>query len=413
MGENTSIAVTSKQRPLSEIEVHRAERLHVKTAFLTNCIAPYFLPVLQSLNKSVARLRVFVSTPMEEERPWAPAWEGVDVTLQRSFATRHARKYREGFTKRFVRHFPYDTLPVLRQYKPDVIVSSQLGFRTAQAVAHRLLNKSCKLIIWADLSEHTEREIGAAQETVRRLLLQLADAIVVSGQSGREYIKRLGVAADRIVVAPYATELAPFAAAPEVKNPQVARRLLFSGQLIEGKGLELFLPALFEWADSHQDQSSEMWIVGDGPIRKRLEESHRPSNVTLRFFGNVPYGEVHHYYAGAGICVFPTLADTWGLVVNEALGAGLPILGSRYSQAVEALVTDGSNGWTYRPNRPEELRGAVARAMACPLPKLAEMSRNARLVVQNLTPEYSSSRFLRAIEIAMSPRRHLDGSIDE
>ena len=52
-----------------------------------------------------------------------------------------------------------------------------------------------------------------------------------------------------------------------------------------------------------------------------------------------------------GVLVFPTLADEWGLVVNEALAAGVPVLGSLYSQAVEELVRDGENGWTFRPDR--------------------------------------------------------------
>ena len=53
-------------------------------------------------------------------------------------------------------------------------------------------------------------------------------------------------------------------------------------------------------------------------------------------------------YAKASLFAFPTLADEWGVVVNEAMAAGLPVLGSIYSQAVEELVEDGVSGWVFR-----------------------------------------------------------------
>lgn len=383
----------------------RLEPLDARAALLTNFVAPYFYPVLLALQNSVSGLRVFASTRMEEGRPWESLSDGLDVMVQKSITTHHARTYEEGFTEKFVRHFPYDTLPLLRRYKPDVVVSAQLGFRTIQAAVYRLLNRDCRLVIWADLSEHTEKEVGAAQESMRRVLLSRADAVIVSGHSGFEYIRMLGLPGNRIVIAPYVTEMAPFSATPAAKDPRAARRLLYAGQLIERKGLEIFLPVLFEWGATHANESFEMWLVGDGPLRKRLEELPRPANVALRFFGNVPYNEIPSYCASAGIFVLPTLCDTWGLVVNEALAAGLPVLGSEYSQAVEELVTNGSNGWTFRADRLEEVRRALAKAMSSPLPKLAEMSRNARQSVSHLTPEYSAACFLRAIRVARSSAR--------
>jgi glycosyltransferase involved in cell wall biosynthesis len=406
MDSNISIAAHDGRYPVREDSHKRVERLPVRTALLTNCIAPYSLPVWRILSTFLDRFRVYVSIPMEADRPWGPMWDGVDVTLQRSFATRHLRTYSEGFSERFVRHFPYDTLPSLYQFKPDVIVSAQLGFRTMQAAAYRLLNKSCRLVIWADLSMHTEREVGTIQTSIRRLLLRSADAVVVNGASGFEYVERLGVPGDRITVAPYVTEMAPLMSLSLSKDPRVARRLLFVGQLIERKGLEPFLRSLVEWATAHPDHPCEMWFVGDGPLRKCLEKFPRPSNVDLRFFGNVSYEEIYSFYARVGIFVFPTLQDTWGLAVNEAMAAGLPVLGSRYSQAVQDLVTEGSNGWLFHADRPEELSGALNRAMTCHLSKLSEMSGNARQTIEKLTPLYSAERFLQAIEIAHSANNH-------
>jgi glycosyltransferase involved in cell wall biosynthesis len=397
---------TAAEQPPASVRVDDSlvkECLPIKIALLTNFIPPYLLPVLRTLTNSLKHLHIFVSTPMEEDRPWESEWDGVNVTLQKSYSTRSSHKFKEGFTDTFERHFPYDTLPLLFRYRPDVIISAQLGFRTIQAAIYRVLHKSCRLVIWADLSKHTEREIGRVQSAVRRLLLSLADAVLVTGKSGSEYVQNMGVPKDHIFIAPYVTEMGPFQTAPLVKDAQVARRLLYVGQLIERKGLEQFLRALFQWGEKNKDKTCEMWVVGDGPLRTRFEGYAAPSNISLRFFGNVPYNEIHTYFASAGIFVFPTLADTWGLVVNEALAAGLPVLGSRYSQAVEELVHDGVNGWTFFTDDSADLQIALEKAMTCPLHELREMSVKSRQMSDRLTPAYSAQCFLRAIETESQP----------
>ncbi|HEX4643566.1 MAG TPA: glycosyltransferase, partial [Candidatus Acidoferrales bacterium] len=254
-------AMEERSRASVAIDAHRDERrVPVRTALLTNFIAPYFLPVLRVLRDSVDRLRVFLSTPMETDRPWASDWDGVDVVVQKSIATHHNRSFKVGFSETFVRHFPYDTLPQLHRYRPDVIVSAQLGFRTTQAAAYCLLHPSCRLVIWADLSQHTEREVGAAQRRVRRSLLARADAVVVTGRSGSEYIQDLGVPADHIVIAPYVTDSTSLPRPSLPRDASVARRFLFVGQLIERKGLEPFLRALAQWASEHTKEKCEMWL---------------------------------------------------------------------------------------------------------------------------------------------------------
>ena len=178
------------------------EFLAKRIALLTNCIPPYLLPTIERLAGSVEFLRVFLSTPMELDRSWSPVWNSLDVKVQRTITTIHQRAYKQGFRMKFYRHFPYDTLPLLYKYRPDVTISAQLGFRTVQAIAYRLLHPDSRLVIWADLSEHTEREIGTFRTMTRRFLVSWADAVLVIGNSGARYIKQLGVPSERIVTTP-------------------------------------------------------------------------------------------------------------------------------------------------------------------------------------------------------------------
>lgn len=385
-------------------ESFRAQSIPARVTLLANILPPYLLPVFRKLAGGVRDLRILLSVPMEEDRPWAATWDGLDVKVQKSISVRHRQKHPQGFVSEVPRHFSYDTMKLLSNYQPDVIITTQLGFRTIQSIAHRFRFRRSRLVIWVDGSEHTERAFGSVQTLARRMLLRCADAVLVIGQSGERYVRRLGVPASRIVQVPFVTDMAPLLAIPLDRNEESNKCLLYVGRLIECKGLISFVRELGTWLQRHPTETREMCFIGEGPVRTGLDRINIPANLKLKFLGNVPYGDVSAYYARASICVLPTLADTWGLVVNEALAAGAPVLGSLYSQAVEQLVRDGENGWTYYPDKPGDAQRALARAFSTGPDDLARMRRNARASVAHLTPEYAADRFLRVIALAQSAR---------
>ena len=108
-------------------------------------------------------------------------------------------------------------------------------------------------------------------------------------------------------------------------------------------------------------------------------------------------------YAEADILVFPTLCDEWGLVANEAMAAGLPVLGSLFSQAVEELVEDGRHGWTYRPDRDAECRDAIDRALSTSNDELAAMGRTCRERIADFSFDRVADRMVAAIAHALPP----------
>src|SRR5258708_3649949 len=222
---------------------------------------------------------------------------------------------------------------------------------------------------------------------------------MVNGASGEKYVQRLGVPLERIVRAPYSTDISSFTELPLMRDAVSARRLLHVGQLVERKGLERFLRALTRWAETHPDQKRELWFLGDGPLRHKLRSTRLPANLKLKFFGNVPYADLCKFYAQSGVLVLPTLADTWGLVVNEALAAGLPVFGSRYSQAVLELVRDDVNGWTFHPDRGQEPDRALDRMSTADPATLPPMPQSPRRTLCHPPPQFARNRFLQAIRL--------------
>lgn len=370
-----------------------------RVALLVNFIPPYRAPLYRALAACVGELRIAISTPMESNRPWPTDWSGLDVTVQRNLTHRATWRHPHGFSEPLSVHIPYDTLWLLARYRPRVIISGELGLRTLQAALYRTLAPRSRLIVWATLSEHSEQGRGRVREWLRRWILRRADAVLVNGESGARYISRFGVPPQALFRAPYTTEMTPFAAAPSHRAPSQAHRLFYAGQLVERKGLVSFLAVLARWGEQHPDRAVEFWLAGDGPLRAALQEATLPPNVTLRLLGNVAYEDLPQCYAHVGIYVLPTLADEWGVVVNEALASGVPVLGSVYSQAVEELVHDGETGWTFRVDRADEMYAALDRALATPPDALDGMRARARSGVR------SDSRRCRAAHWRGNPVR--------
>lgn len=368
-----------------------------RLALLTNFIPPYRLPLYRALAGHVDDLLVVLSTPMEPNRPWPTEWADLHVRLQHTLTLRPMWKHPQGFREQLYIHLPYDTLPLLRRYKPDVIISGELGPRTLQAMLYRRLRPHSRVIVWVTLSEHTEQGRGRLRGSLRHWLLRQADAVIVNGSSGARYIQRYGVPSERLFCLPNPVDPSPFLALPLERTSDQAHRLLYVGRLVQLKGLDSMLAALNRRATQHPQQPLEYWLAGDGPLRGELEALPTAPNLRVRFLGNLPYPELPAVYGQAGILVFPTLSDTWGLVVNEGMAAGLPVLGSRYSQAVTELIDEDVNGWTFRPDQAGDLDQALARALSSDPAHLAAMRQAARQTIAPLTPAAVAAGFMEAV----------------
>jgi glycosyltransferase involved in cell wall biosynthesis len=371
-------------------------------ALLTNFLPPYRVCLLRELEQIFGKMTVLISTEMEPARSWHVDHANLTVRLQRNLALSSRWRQPDRFTEQSLIHVPYDTIPQLASLRPDAILAGELGARTLQAAIYRKFRTRCPLVVWITVSETTEMYRGRLRTALRRFLLRAADAIIVNGESGARYVCGLGVDPARVFRASQTTELSAFLQGPTRRGPGVRRRLLCSGQLVARKGLDRLIGCLAERFSKSQGSIAELWIVGDGPEASRLRELRCPVNLHLRFFGHVDYGRLPEIYAQAGILAFPTLADEWGMVVVEAMAAGLPVLGSVYSQAVEELVIDGRNGWTFRPDSPEQMEHALDRALTTTTEELDQMAENARGDVTHLTPARVATKMAAAIDYAFA-----------
>ena len=156
----------------------------MRVALLTNFIPPYRAPLYREIERRCSDFRIFLSAPTEAGRTWKPDWGQLPVQMQRSIASKWTWRHPSRFSERMTMHFPYDTVPLLMRFRPDVVFAGEMGFRTLQASIYRRLFPESALVIWAKVSDATEQGRGRLRHWLRTSLLGTTDAVVVNGESG-------------------------------------------------------------------------------------------------------------------------------------------------------------------------------------------------------------------------------------
>ncbi len=379
----------------------------MRVALITNILPAYRVPVFRALAATPGwQLRVFLSTGSEQ-----PANHGLDVEVVKGlkYERRIESRGRGGTTQIVTTHLPWGLPSALLRFRPDVVISAELGWRTLLTLGLcRLLGAA--LVIWTYHSQTSATSAGWVLRLVRRGLLASAAAVIGMGRQARKVLEDLGVAPGRIFDAPNAHDHDTFLAARARVEPEAVRRALadglgcrdrialVAGRLVSVKGIAPLLAAWEQLPDKIRDDWT-LLFVGSGPLASMIEEaSAAEADGAIVNVPQVEHAELVDYYAASRLLIFASLADTWGLVVNEAFACGLPVLCSRHAGCADDLIRPGENGWIFDPTEPGEFVSAL-REVLCE-PDLERLARGARSTAERFRPEAMAAGFRRAVEHA-------------
>ncbi len=382
----------------------RPEVLDARVVALTHYLPPYMKAVLVEVAQRTRDLSVLLSTKLEPNRQFDTDWSGLSVTVQKSLMLRRPWKHGAGFKDELYVHVPYDTYSQLRRAKPDIVFSYELGVRTTVSAIYRRLHPKSRLAFCVCVSEHTEQGRGAARHLLRRWLVRQADAITYNGPSCRNYLKRFPIADERLFPFPYAQVSANQFSGPLERSSDCSHRLVCIGQLIERKGVLPMLASINRYCAARPVQQVDLTFIGTGPLEAELKAAAVPSNLNLQFIGHIPPQQVSAELAKFGVMIFPTLADEWGLVVNEAMQAGLPVLGSPYAQSSSTLIRDGENGWLYDPHEESTLFSKLDSVFALSADSLNKMRSVAQESVREITTGSSADKAMNVFRKLLADR---------
>lgn len=239
------------------------------------------------------------------------------------------------------------------------------------------------------------------KEFVYPLVLKQFDACLYVGKRNRDYLEHYGVAAEHLFFSPHCIDNEAFALqAADIDRAASRKRLgitpeqkavLFVGKLLGRKRPLDLVEALHGLRDRGVDACAV--FAGDGPLRNELESKAKEYGLPAVFMGFLNQTALPEAYALADVMVLPSDAsETWGLVVNESLACGTPVVVSDAVGCAPDLVVEGETGAVFPVGDVQALAAALQRLLDAPPPQQS---------VKSMAEAYSVPAAAKGIIVAM------------
>ena len=259
------------------------------------------------------------------------------------------------------------------------IVSGSYFMPSARTARSYFLRQGIPWVYWGEdpakkLSGLTKR---ALKDAYIRWFLKPASGVLGMGSRACNHYRPLMTKRTALSSLPYAPDLSglmkPSSEVEQqadqlrgswpVSDPTV---LLFSGSLSQRKAPELLL-RVFERVNLEHDHLCLMF-AGSGPMMEELRifADKLESRDRVRFLGFVEGDELKAAYLSADLLVLPTRThEGWGVVVQEAMAAGLPVIATDRVGAAVDLVSEGETGWVIPPDDADALASCIGQFADC------------------------------------------------
>ncbi len=362
-----------------------------RVVIVTEIIAPYRIPVFNALaQQNGIHLHVIF---LAENDPTQRQWPVYKDEIRFSYYVLPGWRRRVGKQNLLLN---WGMAAALGRADPDVIVCGGYNYVASWKAMRWARRNRVPFLLWLESTTRDFRSGFRLIESLKSRFLHACDGFVVPGISSSEYLRNYGAPEEIVFTAPNAVDSQFFVQKTEMvrRNATMQRRalhlpdrfFLFAGRLVAEKGVFDLLQA---YAALSLELRKEVGLVfvGDGDARSELTRQAaaiKPGSV--RFTGFAQREQLAAYYALADIFVFPTHTDPWGLVVNEALACGLPVICSGTAGCAADLVEDHWNGRVVRAGEIGQLASVMEELAGDPELR-AIMSKRSRERVMQYSPE--------------------------
>lgn len=352
-------------------------------AFVSVVPSPYQRDIFRALaTRPEVRLRVFYLEEESPDSPWprtalAP-YESIlpGTWLPLGSARVHLNKP-----------------PDLRSF--NVVVLNSLMSLTAQWLM-RVPLRNRPWIFWGERLSHPSNAAAPAWHRALTAPLNQAAAIAAIGSwAEREYRERFPE--PRHVCIPYCCDLDPFLSLPRRQRADGEVVFLFCGQMIARKGVDLLLQAFTQLV--REGARVRLMLVGrEAELPQLLAALPTDARERIEYCGFQPPDQLAQFFARADVFVLPSRYDGWGVVVNQAIGAGLPCICSDAVGAAHDLVEDGVNGMKFCSGDTQALAAAL-RGFVNEPERIDAWGAASREKARAVLPETGAAKWIEALSM--------------
>jgi glycosyltransferase involved in cell wall biosynthesis len=297
-------------------------------------------------------------------------------------------------------------LTYILAYKPDII--NVTGYAVDPAISMSIFIGKVlgKKVILSTETSTTDNAKTFIKESIKKLFIKASDAFICFGSTSADYVLELGGKPNQIIekraaVVDDKTLLKQFNAAKEegfkLSSPTPKHNFIFVGRLIDVKNL----PFLFKvFAEIKQtEETAKDWgliMLGDGDLKEELQKLRSDLKLEdVTFLPPVAWYDVPKYYTVADVLLLTSTSEAWGLVVNEAMVCGLPVIVSDKCGCHLDLIN--GNGFVFQSNDAVGLKIAILSLMKDEKLR-TEMGQKSKEVIKNFSLDEVSKRILKGFK---------------
>jgi glycosyltransferase involved in cell wall biosynthesis len=265
-----------------------------------------------------------------------------------------------------------------------------------------------KFMVICDSTIHDQTQ-SRIKGLLKRVIFALSDGAFCYGSRSAEYLARYGMAPHKIFhrcqaaalplgYDPAAIITARLAAAPPPEKPV----FLYVGRLASVKGLPTLLEAFAKLLPARP--AARLVLIGTGPEQPRLAAQAATLGIqsNIDFAGAKSGRALWDAYLAATCLVLPSESEPWGLVVNEALSHGCPVLVSDHCGCAPELVAEGTTGATFHTGDPADLAAKLAD-MPGHYADITTVAKACLTQIAPYTPESAARAMLNGMMTVLNP----------
>jgi 1,2-diacylglycerol 3-alpha-glucosyltransferase len=293
---------------------------------------------------------------------------------------------------------------VLNQTRPDVIAIAGYA-RPAMlcALLWSIWNRK-PAILFSASNENDAPRIWW-REMFKSLLIKQYRAALAGGEPQKRYLLKLGMPADAVFVGYDVVGNNSFHPKHIKSLPRPLNKPFFLtiNRFVPKKNLGFLISCYAAYRQIAGNKAWDLVICGDGPLRPQIEQ--QISDLSLEEWTHLPgflqQDEMLPYFAHAGSFIHTSTQEQWGLVVNEAMAAGLPVLVSNRCGCFEDLVLEGINGFGFDPENQQELTQLMLK-ISLEAVNIEAMSQASLQHIQKYSPEYFAQNLMQAVKYSVA-----------
>jgi len=258
-------------------------------------------------------------------------------------------------------------IKAFNQFKPTVLnITGYFDYAQVMLMIYARA-RGVKVVLSSESSTMDHNRSGF-KEKIKSWIVNQADAFFCFGKSSADYLATLGVKKSSIAVR-HAAVIDEDIIRTNFEKEKLSqadldtnRQFVYVGRLAQEKNLEMLINAFKKVKENDPENDWKLLFVGDGPARPNLEllSGDLLSNKNIKFAGGFPWYKVPAWLAKSDVLILPSKSEPWGLVVNEAMVCGMPVIVSDKCGCAEDLVLNGINGFAFDPESQSDLEQNLA-----------------------------------------------------